>query len=135
MKWHAQERDPEGLRRVVRNGQVLGWRITCGAGTLEVQGPPVNDRRVDEHGKAVPVHEPDPTVPASLAESRGGAAGAASAGFRPGTSARRSRRCSGKTLWIVGDEHRAADGSMRYAWRSSSSFASTAWVDGRRRRD
>jgi len=24
MKWHTQEHDPEGLRRVVRNGQVPG---------------------------------------------------------------------------------------------------------------
>jgi hypothetical protein len=48
MKWHVQERDPEGLRRVVHNGQVPAWRITCGMGTLEVQGPRVNDRRVDE---------------------------------------------------------------------------------------
>jgi len=134
MKWHAQEPDPEGLQRVVRNGQVPPWRITCGMGTLEVQVGSTTGGSMSTG--AVPVRDPDPAaVPASLVESRGGAAGAASAGFRPGTSARRSRRCSGKTLWIVGDEHRAADGSMRYAWRSSSSFASTAWVDGRRRRD
>jgi hypothetical protein len=48
----CQERDPQGLRRGVRNGQVPAWRITCGMGRLKVQGPRprANDRRVDEHG-------------------------------------------------------------------------------------
>lgn len=97
MKWRAQERDPKGLRRVVRNGQVPGWR---GAGMLEVQGPPVNDRRVDEHEKAVPVHEPASCrctcVPR---QSRRCCWRGICAGCGRGTSARRSRRCSGRMLW------------------------------------
>jgi len=44
--------------------------------------------------------------------------------FDGGPPPRARDRCSMRTLWdLVGDEHRAADGSMRYAWRSSSSFA------------
>jgi hypothetical protein len=117
MKWYTQERDPEGLRRVVRNGQVPAWRspVVWDAGSAGASG---QRPAVYEHGERVPVGEPDPVaVPVSLAESRGGAAGAASAravdgGPPPG--ARDAAR--GGTLWdFVGDEHRAADGSMRYA--------------------
>jgi putative transposase len=47
---HAEARDGEGRRLVVRNGQARARGITCGAGTLEVRAPRVNDRRVDEEG-------------------------------------------------------------------------------------
>lgn len=48
---HAEARDGEGLRLVVRNRQARARGITCGAGTLEVQAPRVNDRRVGEEGE------------------------------------------------------------------------------------
>ena len=62
-----------------------GWGITCGAGTLEVRAPRVNDRRVGEQGGAVPVHEPDlAAVYAPLPEGRGGPAGFVFAGLSTG---------------------------------------------------
>jgi putative transposase len=53
---HANARDADGRRLVVRNGQARARGITCGAGTcgagtLEVRAPRVNDRRVDEEGE------------------------------------------------------------------------------------
>jgi putative transposase len=48
---HAEARDADGRRLVVRNGQARARGITCGAGTLEVHAPRVNDRRVDEEGE------------------------------------------------------------------------------------
>jgi putative transposase len=48
---HAEARDGEGRRLVVRNGQARARGITCGAGTLEVRAPRVNDRRVGEEGE------------------------------------------------------------------------------------
>jgi putative transposase len=48
---HGHERDAEGRRLVVRNGKARARRISCGAGTLEVQAPRVNNKRVDEHGE------------------------------------------------------------------------------------
>jgi putative transposase len=48
---HAEARDGEGRRLVVRNGQARARGITCGAGTLEVRTPRVNDRRVGEEGE------------------------------------------------------------------------------------
>jgi putative transposase len=47
---HAEARDAEGRRLLVRNGQAWARGISCGAGTLEVRAPRVNDRRVDEQG-------------------------------------------------------------------------------------
>jgi transposase-like protein len=43
---HRQERDASGHALVVRNGKAQARKVTCGAGTLEVQAPRVNDRRV-----------------------------------------------------------------------------------------
>ena len=48
---HAEARDGEGRRLVVRNGQARARGITCGAGTLEVRAPRVNDRRMGEEGE------------------------------------------------------------------------------------
>ena len=48
---HAEARDENGLRLVVRNGHVQPRTVTCGAGTMQVQAPRVNDRRVDEDGE------------------------------------------------------------------------------------
>jgi transposase-like protein len=47
---HGHERDEEGHAVVVRNGKARARKITCGAGTIEIRAPRVNDRRVDEHG-------------------------------------------------------------------------------------
>jgi hypothetical protein len=67
MKWHAQERGPEGLRRVVRNGQAPAWRIACGMGPWKCRGRGY-DRRVDEHGERCRLAS---RILSSLAESRG----------------------------------------------------------------
>ena len=45
---HADERDAQGHRLVVRNGRAQARTVTCGAGTLEVRAPRVNDQRVAE---------------------------------------------------------------------------------------
>jgi transposase-like protein len=44
------EVDEKGHRLVVRNGRAKTRCVTCGAGTLQVRAPRVNDRRVDEDG-------------------------------------------------------------------------------------
>jgi transposase-like protein len=46
-----QERDAQGHALVVRNGKARARSVTCGAGTLTVEAPRVNDRRVDAHGQ------------------------------------------------------------------------------------
>ena len=46
-----QERDGRGHAQVVRNGTARARKVTCGAGTLTVEAPRVNDRRVDAHGQ------------------------------------------------------------------------------------
>lgn len=48
---HADERDDEGHRLVVRNGKAKPRKVTCGAGTIEVEAPRVNDKRVDDSGE------------------------------------------------------------------------------------
>jgi putative transposase len=48
---HAQERDNEGHRLVVRNGCLPARKIQTGLGLVEVQQPRVSDRRVDEKGE------------------------------------------------------------------------------------
>lgn len=48
---HKDEIDEEGHRLVVRNGKAKARHVTCGAGTLEVRAPRVNDKRVDESGE------------------------------------------------------------------------------------
>ena len=44
---HAGERGEDGKRLVVRNGRAKERRVTVGAGTVAVQAPRVNDKRVD----------------------------------------------------------------------------------------
>jgi len=46
-----QERDAAGHALVVRNGKARARTVTCGAGTLTVAAPRVNDRRVDAQGR------------------------------------------------------------------------------------
>lgn len=50
---HAQVRDDQGHRLVVRNGYLPARQIQTGLGLVEVQAPRVNDRRVDENGQRV----------------------------------------------------------------------------------
>jgi putative transposase len=47
----ADERDEDGKRLVVRNGRARERRVTVGSGTVPVQAPRVNDKRVDENGE------------------------------------------------------------------------------------
>jgi putative transposase len=49
----ADLRDEKGLRMVVRNGSLPERRIQTGIGSVPVQQPRVNDRRVDEDGNRV----------------------------------------------------------------------------------
>lgn len=44
----AHERDERGRRLVVRKGHHRERAVTTAAGSIEVQAPRVNDRRVDE---------------------------------------------------------------------------------------
>lgn len=48
---HQEERDAQGRALVVRNGHARGRKVTLGSGTLTVQAPRVDDRRVDEAGE------------------------------------------------------------------------------------
>ena len=48
---HQEERDAQGRALVVRNGHARGRQVTIGSGTLTVQAPRVDDRRVDEAGE------------------------------------------------------------------------------------
>ena len=45
---HTDDRDERGRRLVVRNGTPEPRSITTGAGSIEIEAPRVNDRRVDE---------------------------------------------------------------------------------------
>jgi transposase-like protein len=45
---HADERDEDGRRLVVRNGHANPRSITTVAGAIEIEAPRVNDKRVDE---------------------------------------------------------------------------------------
>ncbi len=44
------QRDENGHALVVRNGHAREREVICGAGSLEVKAPRVNDKRVDENG-------------------------------------------------------------------------------------
>src|SRR3954471_14185921 len=44
----VDEHDEDGKRLVVRNGRARERRVTVGSGTVAVQAPRVNDKRVDE---------------------------------------------------------------------------------------
>jgi putative transposase len=48
LKAAESERDGRGHALVVRNGYRNARQVLCGAGTIEVKAPRVNDRRVDE---------------------------------------------------------------------------------------
>jgi transposase-like protein len=48
---HQYERDEGGHRLVVRNGKAQARTVTLGSGTVQVQAPRVDDRRVDETGQ------------------------------------------------------------------------------------
>ncbi len=44
-----EKRDEQGRASVVRNGYPRSRRVVCGAGSIEVKAPRLNDKRVDEH--------------------------------------------------------------------------------------
>jgi len=46
-----QESDDDGHALVVRNGRAKPRKVTMGAGTVEVEAPRVNDKRVDQDGQ------------------------------------------------------------------------------------
>ena len=48
---HQEERDADGRAVVVRNGTARARQVTVGSGTIEVEAPRVNDKRVDERGQ------------------------------------------------------------------------------------
>ena len=58
----AGERDERGQRLVVRNGHAEPRTITTAAGRIEVTAPRVNDNRVDDDRRAVPVPQLDPAA-------------------------------------------------------------------------
>ena len=47
---HADEVDEDGRRLVVRNGHHRGRQVHTGIGTVEVEQPRINDKRVDADG-------------------------------------------------------------------------------------
>ena len=48
---HRSKRDEQGHALVVRNGHGQTRKVTLGAGTVEVNAPRVNDRRLDQSGR------------------------------------------------------------------------------------
>src|SRR3954463_1922399 len=44
----AEDRGEDGKRFVVRNGRARERRVTVGSGTVAVQAPRINDKRIDE---------------------------------------------------------------------------------------
>jgi len=50
---HADQRDAEGHRLVVRNGYLPGRQIQTGIGPVNVRQPRVDDRRTDENGQRI----------------------------------------------------------------------------------
>jgi putative transposase len=53
---HHEQRDEKDRALVVRNGHARTRKVTVGSGTIEVQAPRVNDRRVDESGERQRFH-------------------------------------------------------------------------------
>ncbi len=45
---HVQERDEDDHALVVRNGRARARKVTMGSGTVEVEAPRVNDKRVED---------------------------------------------------------------------------------------
>ncbi len=50
---HAGELDEHGRRQVVRNGRAPKREFQTGLGSIEIQRPRINDRRVDENGNRI----------------------------------------------------------------------------------
>jgi hypothetical protein len=48
---HQEEREAQGRALVVRHGPARGRQVTIGSGTMTVQAPRVDDRRVDAAGE------------------------------------------------------------------------------------
>ena len=47
----VEEIDEDGRRLVVRNGRARERKLTVGSGTVPIQAPRVNDKRVDDEGE------------------------------------------------------------------------------------
>jgi hypothetical protein len=115
MKWHTQERDPEGLPRVVRNGQVPAYwsPVVWDAGSVGASG---QRPAVDEHGERCPLASRILRTRIARRKSRRCCWCGICAGCRRGPPPGARDAARRGTLWdFVGDEHRAADGSIRYA--------------------
>ena len=95
---HAAERDGDGDALVVRNGKGRTRHVTVGSGTIAVNAPRVNDRRVDINGQRCkftsrilpPYMRRSPKVAEVLPVLT-------CAASLPATSARRSRHSLAKT--------------------------------------
>ena len=95
---HAAERDGDGHALVVRNGKGRTRHVTVGSGTIAVNAPRVNDRRVDINGQRCkftsrilpPYMRRSPKVAEVLPVLT-------CAASLPATSARRSRHSLAKT--------------------------------------
>src|SRR6266540_2331953 len=48
---HRSARDERGRAQVVRNGKAAARQLVTGSGTLAVEAPRVNDRRIDAKGE------------------------------------------------------------------------------------
>ena len=100
----ADERDEDGKRLVVRRGRATERRVTVGSGTVAIQAPRVNDKRVDgESGERQRFSSR--ILPAYARRSpkvNGVLPVLYLRGLSTGTSARRSSSCSGRTPRAVG---------------------------------
>jgi hypothetical protein len=94
---HAEARDAEGRRLLVRNGQAWA-RVSAAVPARWKCGPLGLTTDGSTSRGAVPIPEPDlATLSAPFAEGGGGPAGSVFARtFDGGASARRSRRCSAR---------------------------------------
>ena len=108
---HAEARDADGRRLVVRNGQARARGIPCGAGTLEVRAPRVNDRRVDEEGERCRFTSRllPPYMRRSPKVGRGAAGSVFAGALDRGLPAGARDIARGGSRGFVGDKYRAAD--------------------------
>src|SRR5215210_1612136 len=93
----GDERGEDGKRLVVRNGRARERRVTVGSGTVAVQAPRINDKRVEEQSGERRRFS-SRILPAC-------------AGSRPGTSVRRLSSCSARTR--PGSRRRPSAGCAR----------------------
>ena len=68
------QQDEQRHALVVRNGHARERQILCGAGSVTLKAPRVNDKRVDEDGNRQRFKSDPPSLHAPLAEGNGGVA-------------------------------------------------------------